>query len=112
MRGSTRLLAALWTLLYLAVVVALPVLHAATEEPHGTAVSHLHSERDADCPPPHDDLHCPSCRVAGQKLATPPAAPALLAEAVRRAPSPLPLRQAHPSASPVRLPGSRAPPLA
>lgn len=111
MPRNLRLLAALCTLLCLLAAGAVPLLHAVTDGPGPTAQAHLHAPGDpGDCPAPHDALHCPACKTAGQKLDTPPPPRWRPADALLRAASPLPARQADPSAAPASQPGSRAPP--
>ncbi len=111
MSRSLRLPAALFTLLCLLVAGVVPVLHAMGEDAAPTAQAHLHAaDGTGDCPAPHDALHCPACKAAGQKLDASPSAARRTVDALRRTASSLPSRQADPSAAPASQPGSRAPP--
>lgn len=55
------------TLTYLMVVGLAPLAHAWLENgPEITTQAHLHNPGH-DCPPPHDEQHCPACEFAGIK---------------------------------------------
>lgn len=70
--SSRRPLAALFALLYLLLAAGGEALqHAGAEAVAATAESHLHASGDGnhDCPPaPHDEAHCPACKLSGLRV--------------------------------------------
>jgi hypothetical protein len=64
-----RPLSALFALLYLLLAAGGEALqHAGGETAPAAAQAHLHApgDSDHDCPPPpHDESHCPACKLAG-----------------------------------------------
>jgi|GEM_PF-6187684 hypothetical protein len=106
-RTFLRYVAALCFLLYLG-GVGTAVLHAAEASPV-TAETHVHGPK-ADCPPLHDDAHCPTCHFAfgsAAELATPWAPFCPPAQGARAAAGP----HVPPSSFAGSLPNARAPPL-
>jgi hypothetical protein len=99
------------TLLYLLGTGFAPLMHAwAERDSPPSAETHLHAP-GTDCPPPHDEQHCPTCQFAGLKIlsGTPCQLPTA---ALRRAPD-LIVRTALPAARRLLLTrGPRAPPPA
>ena len=99
------------TLLYLLGMGFGPLVHAwAERDSPPRAETHLHAP-GKDCPPPHDEQHCPACQFLGLKLlsGTPCRTPAAV---LRRAPDPV-QRTATPAPRRlVRTRGPRAPPTA
>ena len=112
MRHSARRhLSALFTLLYL-LLAGGEVLAHAWQEPGGYPETHVHAEHDGDhCQPPHhDELHCPTCKLAGLQAPPPPADLHFVAATVA-APRVGPRDGAPPSLRSHAPPSLRAPPL-
>lgn len=72
MLAIRRPLAALFALLYLLLAAGGEALeHGASDPAPAHAESHLHAagEGNHDCPPPpHDETHCPACKLTGLRL--------------------------------------------
>jgi hypothetical protein len=68
-----RLLAAVSALLYLLVVGAETLEHAWSQPVSVSLEAHYHGEQgDHDCPPPpHDEYHCPACKLSGLQTLSP-----------------------------------------
>jgi hypothetical protein len=107
-----RRIGAALSLLYLAVVAVVPLAHARAERFSGPpqAESHLHAPGH-DCPPPHDEQHCPTCQFAGLKNLPPHSSPSGHGSA-RVDLTGIVRELTRPAQHPVRTPGSRAPPIA
>ena len=95
------------------VAVLVPLAHAAGERTAADGArteTHIHAPGQ-DCPPPHDQDHCPACQTAGIKTLPCQAAPAATATATHA----LALALGHTFSlprHPVRTPGPRGPPIA
>lgn len=98
------------SLLYLVVGVLVPLAHAQFEQASAARgdEAHMHAP-GKDCPPPHDEQHCPACQFAGLKNHPTPAAPAAVALAQRVQALALGEVFSLPR-HPVRTPGPRGPP--
>ncbi|HST62841.1 MAG TPA: hypothetical protein VLK84_29310 [Longimicrobium sp.] len=104
-----------FTLLYLLLSAGGEALqHGGSDPATAYAESHLHAPGDSnhDCPPPpHDENHCPACKLSGLRvLPTESGVGALACASItRKAPGAgdevTPARRTH------ALPASRAPPL-
>lgn len=93
LRRVSLLLAAL---LHLFGAAALPVLHAAAEQPAAHEV--LEREKQGSPVPPHDEQHCVVCHGMGSLALPEPASAIVLAGERRQA-----ARPEHRSAAPLRL---------
>lgn len=101
-----RHIATLCLLLYFG-GVAVSVVHAAEQGPRH-AETHMHG-LEADCPQPHDELHCPACHFVFSSPAEPPAPWGLAAVPASRA-SAAPASRTRPSTLSACLSDARAPP--
>jgi hypothetical protein len=79
-----RPLSALFALLYLLLAAGGEALqHGGSEPAAAYAEAHVHTpgDSDHDCPPPpHDENHCPACKLAGLHFLPPESGPGELAD--------------------------------
>lgn len=101
-----RHIAALCLLLYFG-GVAVAVVHAADQGPRHVE-THIHGP-EADCPPAHDEIHCPACYFAFGSPAELASRWGRTTELVTRA-STAPESRTLPSTLSACLPDARAPP--
>lgn len=88
--------------------------HAWSEPATAEAVAHYHAPDDAghDCPaPPHDEAHCPSCKLSGVQLIAASAGALNVLPAESRIRKAAVGDRAPPAPPAFVLPPSRAPPL-
>ncbi|HLM69181.1 MAG TPA: hypothetical protein VK358_16705 [Longimicrobium sp.] len=115
MLSIRRPFSALFALLYLLLAAGGEALqHGGSDPAPAHAESHLHATGDSnhDCPPPpHDETHCPACKLSGLRVVLTESGFGELAgawttlKAPRAGDEVTPVRRTH------ALPGSRAPPL-
>ncbi|MBB4637138.1 hypothetical protein [Longimicrobium terrae] len=113
-----RPLSALFALLYLLLAAGGEVLQHGGSDPAPAPVprlAHLHApgDSDHDCPPPpHDETHCPACKLTGLHFIPTVSGSGELAAACTTLRTPNPGNESAPAIRSHAQPGSRAPPLA
>lgn len=110
-----RPLSALFALLYLLLAAGGEALQHAGSDPAPQHVAgHLHApgDGDSDCPPPpHDETHCPACKLAGLQFLPSISQTGELAATWRATRTAAPGDDTPPAPGSHAPPSSRAPPL-
>jgi hypothetical protein len=110
-----RPLSALFALLYLLLAAGGEALqHGGGDAGPSFAEAHLHAPGDdgSDCPPPpHDEAHCPTCKLSGLRFLPTEAEPVVLADVWTRWRLPSASDETAPALRSHAPPSSRAPPL-
>ncbi len=115
MLSIRRPLSALFALLYLLLAAGGEALqHGGSDPAAAYAESHLHALGDSnhDCPPPpHDENHCPACKLSGLRFIPAEASVGAFACAWITLKAPGAGDEVTPARRTHALPASRAPPL-
>jgi len=107
-----RQLAIALTLLYLVMVGGVSLAHAAAEVSGPADVAHVVAPEKDRCPPVHDHVHCPACKVTGSRLVGAPSTLVRFEWPDRPVGVHRPLSTAPRSSATVAAPRSRGPPPA
>ena len=115
MHSIRRPISALFALLYLLLAAGGEVLEHAGSEPataHTQAHYHAPGDSEHDCPPPpHDENHCPVCKLTGLRFLPTTSGPGELAHAWTSLQVPSAGDVFAPAVRSHAPPSSRAPPL-
>lgn len=104
--------AAALTFLYLVMVGVVPLAHARAEASDLSGGVHMVAWGQDQCPPVHDEAHCPACQINGSKPVVPSVSSGWLDLFDRPSGVVLFHTVVDLPPSPVATPPSRAPPLA